>query len=282
VSTIPFVIPDYHSLLYPIAYNLLGDTDDAADLVQETLLKWLSMEHDAIENPRGYLVKTLINKCLNHIRSHKRLESLSADADQPGASRAYLPAFLRDRQHLSLGLLALLEKLSPAERAVFMLREVFDFSHKEVADILGLTEEYCRQILRRARQRLKDDRVRFNVDEAEHQEWVDTFVEVCEGEDFGELLSLLQRDIRIEPAASWLGAGGDVWQATEQLMDFVESGGDFRIHGKMGHPFIGMYEEGRLKSWLMIKPRSTQIAEIFCYEPAYERTPVGVFTQIFC
>lgn len=281
MSTIPFVIPDYHSLLYPIAYNLLGDTDDAEDLVQETLLKWLSIEHATIENPQGYLVKTLINKCLNYIRSRKRLQPFSSDEEQPDAARNIVPFFLKDSPHLSLGLLALLEKLSPAERAVFMLREVFDYSHKEIADILGVSEAYCRQILRRARQHLQEDRVRFDVDEAEHQKWVETFVEVCEGEDMGQLLSLLQRDIRVEPAASWLGTGGDAWQLAEQFMDFVESGGDLRIHGKMGHPIIGMYEDGRIKSWLMLKPHSLKIAEIFCYEPTQSQIPVGVSTQLY-
>ena len=279
MDTIPFAVPEYRSLLFPIAYNLLGNTDDAQDLVQETLIKWLSITQEGIENPRAYLVKTLINKCLNHLRNRKRMEPIDLDPGQPDASGGYLPAFLRDNSHLSLGLLAMLEKLSPAERAVFMLREVFDFSHKEIADILGLNETYCRQILRRARQHLQQDRVRFNVDEHEHREWLETFVEVCRGEDIGGLLHLLQRDIRIEPAASWTGAG-DAWQVAEQFMDFVQSGGDLRIRGVMGHPLIAMYEDDRLCTWLMLKPRDKKIASIFCYEPVWERIHTDISAPI--
>lgn len=267
MNTIPATFPDFRSLLFPIAYNMLSDSEDAEDLVQETLLTWLSMNPSGIENPRGYLIKTLINKCLNFIRRRNREQSLNSDVPLRQSSGMILSGIVGDSHHISLGLLALLEKLSPQERGVFMLKEVFDYSHKEIAEILGITEAYCRQILRRARKHLQEDRVRFEVDEAEHQEWLERFVEVCEGEDIGELLSLLQREVRIvEPAAAFMPAEG-AWEVAEQFLDFIQRGGDMRIIGKGQHALIGLFEYDKPRAWLMLKPLKYQLAEIHVFDP---------------
>lgn len=197
---------EYRKLLFPIAYNMLGSASDAEDIVQETLLKWLSLDKKDIENIKGYLVKTLINKCLNHIRDRKKESSRPEIA--PELLRDFLPGIVEKEHTLSLGVRAMLEKLSSMERAVFLLKEVFDYSHREIAEMLGISEAYCRQILARARRHMKEDRQRFEVNPEHHLLLYQTFIEVCRGENLSELLEILREDIEVEisrPAASLTG-----------------------------------------------------------------------------
>lgn len=199
---------DYHQLLFPVAYKMLGDAADAEDIVQETMLKWLSIPHrDTIENPEGYLVRTLMNKCLNFIRDHRKKRSDVEIA--PELLTDNLPGLIDKQPALALGMQAILEKLTPMERAVFLLKEIFNYSHKEIADLLDLSEEYCRQLLSRARRHLRNDRQRFEAKPEQHLQLYQTFVEVCKGADLGELLKVLREDIRIDisrPAARYQGA----------------------------------------------------------------------------
>ena len=203
------LLSEYKDLLFPVALNMLNDVEDAEDMVQETILKWLSMEkRDQIENPRGYLVRTLINKCLNHIRDHRKKRSEVEIA--PELLTDYLPNLIEQQPELSLGVMAMLEKLTSLERAVFLLKEIFSYSHKEIAALLDISEEYCRQLLSRARRHLRNDRQRFEAKPEQHLLLYQKFIEVCKGADMGELLEILREDIRIDisrPAASLHGVG---------------------------------------------------------------------------
>ncbi|MCB0842844.1 MAG: hypothetical protein KDE26_06245, partial [Bacteroidetes bacterium] len=95
------IYSDYKNLLFPIALNMLGNPTDAEDLVQETMLKWLSLEKDHIQNVKGYLVKTLINKCLNFIRDQKKKEQSDIEI-APELLIDHLPAYIENRDSLSL------------------------------------------------------------------------------------------------------------------------------------------------------------------------------------
>ncbi|TAE46295.1 MAG: sigma-70 family RNA polymerase sigma factor, partial [Bacteroidetes bacterium] len=191
---------EYRKLLLPIARRIVGNTPDAEDLVQETLLRRLSMERSDLENERGYLVKSLINRSLNFLRDRKRAHARDEAAAEGTDSSPSHTRPVEDEAALSLGVLAMLEKLSPQERAVFMLKEVFGYAHAEIAELLGVSEEYCRQILARARRHLQDSRRRFEVNPQRQEALLRSFVRVCEGGDLGELLEILKEDIRIEVA----------------------------------------------------------------------------------
>ncbi|MCI4670884.1 MAG: sigma-70 family RNA polymerase sigma factor [Bacteroidia bacterium] len=191
----------YQSLLFPIAYNMLGSQDDADDLVQETLIKWLDVDKENIENQRAYLVRILVNKCLNFLRSRQK-EQLE---EAPESNETVTMPFRVDHPFsLSISFKLMLSRLSPMERAVFLLKDVFSFSHKEIAEMLNISQENCRQILVRARRHLKKDKERYSVAPQHHRELVNTFMEVVEGEDLGQLLELLKEDIELDilkPAA---------------------------------------------------------------------------------
>ena len=236
---------DYHQWLYPIARNLLGNDSDAEDLVQETMLKWLSMEATDIANVRAYLVRTLINKGLNHIRDRRRevhdLPALLSRPDPEG-----MPS--QDGPALSLGFVAMLERLSPTERAVFLLKEVFGYAHREIADLLGLTEDNCRQLLSRARRHLRQGKTRFLVDPAQHLALYRSFVDVCRGEDLSRLLDLLREDIRIDvsrPAATHRQVVQGGLAAAEYLLARHRRGYHYLLHWLAEDPILVAYLLGR-------------------------------------
>ncbi|MDX2284106.1 MAG: sigma-70 family RNA polymerase sigma factor [Bacteroidia bacterium] len=194
---------EYRALLRPIALRLLGNADDADDLVQETLLRWIAADRSGIENEQGYLVRALMNRGLNLIRDRKKRESHLPHI-APELLTDHVPARIEQEDSLSLGMLAMLEKLSPQERAVFMLKEIFSYSHAEIAELLGISEDNCRQLLSRARKHLREPKVRFLVDPDRHTLLYRSFLRACEGEDLSKLLEVLKEDIELDvmrPAA---------------------------------------------------------------------------------
>ena len=268
------IYSDYQSLLFPIAYNLLGNASDAEDLVQETMLKWLSVKRKDIENVKGYLVRTLINKCLNFIRDRKR-ESRKEVEVAPELLRDYLPAWIENSNHLSLGMLALLEKLNPMERAVFLLKEIFDYSHKEIAELLGISEENARQILARARRHLRSDAQRFEANPDHHLHLYRTFVEVIQGDNMDKLIKILREDIDIDvrPAASYQmgnqAIGDFLWQ--NKL-----SGLEFRLRWLRGLPAIVAYLLDRPMWVIRLTFREDQISHIRINEVLEQPVPIGL------
>ena len=184
---------EYRQLLYPIALNMLKNPMDAEDLVQETLLSWLSSARSEVANEKGYMVRSLINKCLNFLRKRKYEEGeISKDLLMD-----FQPASIDQQDRISLILLLLMEILSPLERAVYLLKEIFGYSHKEIAELLGISEVYSRQLLARAKKYLHAQHPRFDVDSLQHEHLFQTFIKVCEGEDIGQLIEILKEDVAL-------------------------------------------------------------------------------------
>ncbi|MEZ4826431.1 MAG: sigma-70 family RNA polymerase sigma factor [Bacteroidia bacterium] len=249
----------YRQMLFPIALNMLGKTSDAEDLVQETLLKWLSMNKSGVENVKGYLVKTLVNKCLNHIRDRKK--EVAQPEIAPELLADFLPGIIDNSHSLSLGVRAMLEKLSPVERAVFLLKEILDYSHREIADMLDITEEYCRQILTRARRHLREDRARFEVNPEHHLLVYQTFVEVCKGENLSELLHILREDIELDvsqPAAVLSGR----MQVAEYLLGQHRMGLRYEIMWLKNLPAIVAYLFNQPVRIIRLEGNGAEIASI--------------------
>lgn len=226
---------EYQALLLPVARNLLKKEADAEDMVQETILKWITSKTDHVENVKGYLVRTLINKCLNFLRDRKKEEARPEIApellvDHPSSWTEIGP-------ELSLSFLIMLEKLSPMERAVFLLKEIFGYSHKEIAELLDISEENARQILSRARRHLKNDRSRFAADPERQTELYHRFVQVCRGGDMNGLLEILREDIEQEtlaPAASLAGVG----EVSTWIGDLIDQEADWSVRILRGTPAV--------------------------------------------
>ena len=190
---------EYRNLLFSLAYNMLGRVDVAQDLVQDTFLKWMEVNSSAIRHPKAFLVKILTNKCINY--------GNSAQASRENYIGVWLPEPLQDTapdtamgkiesyHALSIGLMVLLERLNPRERAVFLLKEVFSYDYAELADILEITTDNARQILRRAKDHLGQDGRRFQVDIKVHEKILDNFLRAVTEGAVEDLIGLLKEDI---------------------------------------------------------------------------------------
>ena len=179
---------EYRPLMFSIAYRMTGSVSDAEDIVQEAFLR-ATRNNDTTDNEKAYLATITTRLAIDHLRSARvRRESyigtwlpepLVGDADHaPG------PAELAETSDsLSMAFLVLLESLSPPERAVFLLREVFGYGYPEIAEVTGKTEAACRQIFARARRRIEEGRPRFETSRAEGEELTSLFLAAARGGD---------------------------------------------------------------------------------------------------
>ncbi|WP_327368772.1 RNA polymerase sigma factor SigJ [Streptomyces sp. NBC_01217] len=185
--------------LQAIAYRLLGSASEAEDAVQETFLRWQAADVDRIEVPEAWLTKVLTNLCLNQLTSARaRRETyvgqwlpeplLSGDPMLGPADTA------EQRESVSYAVLVLLERLSPNERAVYVLREAFDYPHRDIAEILGITEAASQQIFHRAKKHVADGRARTEIDEAAARRIIDGFLAAAASGRTEPLVRLLTED----------------------------------------------------------------------------------------
>ncbi|PXX65579.1 RNA polymerase ECF family sigma subunit [Nocardia tenerifensis] len=186
----------YRGRLEAIAYRLLGSAGDAEDIVQETFLRWHAADRSLIETPEAWLTKVLTNLCLNQLTSARmRRESYVGQwLPEPvlAGDRMLGPADTAEqRESVSLAMLTLMERLSPNERVVYVLREAFGYAHREIADILDLTEANCQQLYRRAKQHVSTDRSRVEVDAATARRVVEEFLAAALSGDTEPLVRLL-------------------------------------------------------------------------------------------
>ncbi|MFJ3103295.1 sigma-70 family RNA polymerase sigma factor [Streptomyces sp. NPDC086835] len=186
--------------LASLAYRLLGSATDAEDAVQEAFLHWQAADRQRIKVPEAWLTKVVTNLCLDRLRS--------AQARRERTVGAWLPEPLLDgdpmlgpadtfeqRESVSLAVLTLMERLSPFERAVYVLREAFSYSHAEIAEILGITESASQQHLHRARRRITAARRRGGeVDPASARRIVEEFLAAASSGRTGRLVALLTDD----------------------------------------------------------------------------------------
>ncbi|MFG2770015.1 RNA polymerase sigma-70 factor [Streptomyces sp. NPDC048350] len=185
--------------LEAIAYRLLGSAGDAEDAVQETYLRWHAADRERIVTPEAWLTKVLTNLCLNHLTSARvRRETYVGEwLPEPvlAGDRMLGPAdTVEQRESVSIAMLTLMERLSPNERAVYVLREAFGHAHREIAEILDLTEANCQQIHRRAKQHLTTDRARAEIDAASARKVVEEFLAAALSGDTEPLVRLLTGD----------------------------------------------------------------------------------------
>jgi RNA polymerase sigma-70 factor, ECF subfamily len=182
--------------LFGIAYRILGSADDADDVVQEAWIRWQETDRRAVRDVRAFLATATSRLALNVMQSARvrhETHMCAAVLDQVDAGADPAPHAER-RDALELGLLILTERLAPAERAAYLLREAFDYPHRQIADVLGLTESNARQLAARARTHLAGDRA-CPVSAIEHRRLVATFADAAESGDLQALEQLLAADV---------------------------------------------------------------------------------------
>ncbi|MCC5577968.1 RNA polymerase sigma-70 factor [Microtetraspora sp. AC03309] len=193
----------HRSRMFALAYRLLGSAVEAEDAVQDTYLRWSAAHHDEIQSPGAWLAKVLTNLCLNRLTSARarREQYIGPWLPEPVLTDAPFETAER-RDSISMAFLVLLERLTPAERAVFVLREAFSYGYREIADVLELSEVNARQLHRRARQRIGDRR-RFDATADARRRVVERFLDAARDGDLAGLERLLAADV-----VAWSDGGG--------------------------------------------------------------------------
>lgn len=207
----------HRRLLFAVAYDLLGSVADAEDVVQETWLRWSKTDHADVRDPRAYLVRTATTQALNRIRANqaRRETYIGPWLPEPLVEPESDPAVdVTERaareQAVSLAMLVVLESLTPDERAVFVLREVFGMPHDDIANALGRTSAAIRQLAHRAREHVQARRPRFEADSAEQRRVTEEFLGACASGDLTALLGLLA------PNVTLVSDGGGLAQAARR------------------------------------------------------------------
>ena len=189
----------YRGLLFSIAYRMLGTIADAEDMLQETFIRWHQSADQNIRSPRAFLVTIISRLCLNHLQSARvqREEYVGEWLPEPLVTDPNSDPLrtLKIDESLSMAFLVLLERLTPIERAVFLLHEVFNYKHTEIAEILDQSEANCRQVLRRARQHVGAVGRRFKANIQESTDLLDRFLQATRTGDMEGLVALLARDV---------------------------------------------------------------------------------------
>ncbi|MFH9977693.1 RNA polymerase sigma factor SigJ [Streptomyces sp. NPDC017179] len=185
--------------LEALAYRLLGSASEAEDVVQDTFLRWQAADVGRIEVPEAWLTKVLTNLCLNQLTSARVWRETYVGQWLPEPLLAGDPMLgpaetAEQRESVSYAVLTLLERLTPSERAVYVLREAFGYPHREIARILGITEAAGQQILHRAKKHIADGRARAEIDGAAARRVVDEFLAAATSGRTEPLVRLLTQD----------------------------------------------------------------------------------------
>lgn len=264
-------------LLFSIAYRMTGSVSDAEDLVQDAFVRWLEAPDTEVRAPRAFLATIVTRLAINHLQSARsRRETyvgpwlpeplVTEHAPDPSE-----PVELAES--LSIAFLLMLERLSPVERAVLVLHDVFDFDYSEVATILEKSEVNCRQLLTRAKKHLGDSRARFDVDPAQADRLLAGFTNAIRAGDVDGLLGMLAEDITL-----WADGGGKVPGAALEPIHGAESvarfvvqrarggasrGGSVRLTRINGQPGFIVYVGGAPLAAMALGIRDGRIHDIY-------------------
>ena len=206
----------HRPLLFAIAYRMLGTATDAEDMVQETFLRWQQTTIDTVKSAKSYLTTIMTRLCIDYLRSARvqREQYIGTWLPEPMLTQtSTTPAEIIElADSLSLAFLTVLERLSPIERAVFLLRDVFEYDYDEISQMVGKSPTNCRQILRRAKQHLTTERPRFPASPQQQEQITAQFLEASTQGNLPDLLLLLAQDVTYHS-----DGGGQVTAALKPL-----------------------------------------------------------------
>jgi RNA polymerase sigma-70 factor (ECF subfamily) len=268
----------HHRFLLDVAYRLLGSYSDAEDLVQEAFSRLLRTDLDPIEDVRAWLVVVVSRLCLDQLRSArvKREAYIGPWFPEPllfseDASTDPVDVVTMD-ESVRFALLVVLERMSPAERVVFVLHDVFDFPFEKVAPMVGRTVAACRQLASRARKRVEAEAgsARFAIDPVEQRRVVDAFIAACAGGDIKALLPLLDRSVMgwadmggVLPAVNQPNVGRDM--VSTRIMRFFGPASGNQLVAKVvnGEPSIVAFYLGAVVSVLALSVTEGLISRVY-------------------
>lgn len=261
--------------LFGIAYRMLGSRTDAEDVLQDAYLRWHRGASDDLRSPEAWLVTTVTRLCIDRLRSARSErehyvgpwlpEPLIGETAPAADARAELSS------SLSIAFLVVLEQLEPDERAAFLLHEVFDTGYAEIAEILGKSEAACRQIVSRARKRVRGQKPRARVSDAARRSVLERLAHAIQVQDKAALLELVAEKI------SWTSDGGGQTRAAlkvirgrDRVVRFVlavlGARADrfaFEMTSVNGEPALAMWAEGKLYSIITVRTDGLRILDVY-------------------
>jgi RNA polymerase sigma-70 factor (TIGR02957 family) len=191
----PFVA--HRNLLFTVAYEMLGSATDAEDVLQESWLRWADVDHSQVRDPRAYLIRVVTRQALNLVRtmSRRREQYVGEWLPEPLLTSPDVAEDVELADSVSIAMLTVLETLGPTERAVFVLREVFEMPYGEIAEAIGKSPGTVRQIARRAREHVAARRPRVRVGRPEQQAVVERFLAALRTGQLQELMEVMAPDV---------------------------------------------------------------------------------------
>jgi RNA polymerase sigma-70 factor, ECF subfamily len=202
------VFEEQRPMLFGIAYRMLASVADAEDILQDTWLKWSAVDVGTLDQPRAYLARTVTNLSINRLKSAavRRESYVGPWLPEPLVTEDDAGRRAEQAEAVSLAMLVVLETLSPLERAVFVLKEVFGFGYREIAGILGRAEPSVRQVSSRARAHVQARRPRYDAPADTRRRVTDEFLAACVGGDLNQMMELLAPDVK-----AWTDGGVARW-----------------------------------------------------------------------
>jgi RNA polymerase sigma-70 factor (ECF subfamily) len=206
---------DHRNLLFSVAYRILGSAADAEDVVQDAWFKWSADDRSQVSDPKAYLARIVSNLSMERLRSTrlKRETYVGPWLPEPILTQSDASEDVAKAESVSIAMLVVLETLSPLERAVFVLKEVFDFSYAEIGEAVERSESAVRQAAHRAREHVAARRPRFETDRVKKREATEKFFAAITGGDINELMEMLAPEVTL-----WTDGGGKVRQAMRPII----------------------------------------------------------------
>jgi RNA polymerase sigma-70 factor (ECF subfamily) len=278
----------HRAALVRLAYRMLGDLGRAQDIVQDAWLRWQGLE-GAPESPRAFLAKMVTRQCLNELGSARarREESRSNRLPEPVRSETDTDPVERADQ-ISMAFLVLLQRLTPSERAVLLLHDVFDFGHAEVAALLDKTDVACRQLLARARRHVTEERHSFGAPREEHARLLRAFLAASRDGDVDAIARLLTSDavlisdggsdgVTVEGVRNLPRPVSGAYQVATAIAALSRHGGglDRREWIVNGQPALVAFANGRAVFVLLLAIKDGRIGSVFIHADPTRLSHIG-------
>lgn len=263
---------EHRPLLFHIAYRMLGTVTDAEDVVQDAWLRWQRGSADEVRAPRAYLAQVVTRLAIDRLRELRRSreEYVGPWLPEPLVSAPGADAEAARAETLRMGFLLLLERLGPVERAVFVLREAFDYEYAEIARVVGKSEPACRQILARARRHLGDEQARF-ADHADNERVAMQFLLAMGAGNVSEIERMLAQDAvfcsdgggKVAAARNPVHGPSRIARLLDGLLRKQPAGTTLRPAMINGVPGVLLYAGGKLYATLAVEVAGGQVRGVY-------------------
>jgi RNA polymerase sigma-70 factor (ECF subfamily) len=269
----------HRELLFGVAYRMLGSAADAEDVLQEAHVRWRAADTAAVHSPRAFLVTIVSRLCLDQLKSARARREVYVG---PWLPEPVVTDEKVDPSTISTAFLLLLERLAPAERAAFLLKEVFEYDYDEIARILEKSEDACRQLASRARRHIHEARPRPPADRAEHARLLAAFAAAIQTGDLHTLETLLAADVTMHSdGGGRANAALKVIHGRDKVARFVL--GTRRFYGAVeveprllnGLPALLVVEDGKLRCTLTVDVEGGEIHAVHSVLNPEKLTRVG-------